>query len=70
MPTRRGTLFHPTGASPKFAAEAPRSDDPCIQHYRLAAIDIAHRQSRQLVLSSARTVATTRHTRCLKGTEK
>jgi superfamily II DNA/RNA helicase len=42
--------FIPPGASPKFVAEAPYSDDPCIQHYRLAAIDFAHRQSRQLVL--------------------
>jgi superfamily II DNA/RNA helicase len=31
-------------------AEAPSFDDPCIQHYRLAAIDFAHRQSRQPVL--------------------
>jgi superfamily II DNA/RNA helicase len=42
--------FIPPGASPKSVAEAPYSDDPCIQHYRLAAIDFAHRQSRQLVL--------------------
>jgi hypothetical protein len=38
----------------------------CIQHNRIAAIDFAHRQSRHLVLI----VATTGHTRCLKGTEK
>jgi superfamily II DNA/RNA helicase len=31
-------------------AAASSPDDPCIQHYRLAAIDIAYRQSRQFVL--------------------
>lgn len=36
----------------------------------LAAIDFALRQSRQLVLSTARDTLPVRHDRCLKGTEK
>ncbi|MDP7727388.1 MULTISPECIES: hypothetical protein [Mycobacterium] len=41
-----------------------------MKHYGLAAIDFAHRQSRQLVPALREPLATIRGTRCLKGTEK
>jgi hypothetical protein len=49
-PTRRETLFHPSGAGLFFLAEAPIQMIRAPSTARIAAIDIAHRQSRHPVL--------------------